>query len=330
MSKIATIGAALTTVIILLIAGSATAIVQALFGSSNPSTAAVADIPADYLAFYQAAATNCPGLDWSVLAAIGKIETNHGRSTLPGVSSGENFAGAGGPMQFLQPTWDGVLARHQIPRGGATPPSRYNPHDAIHAAAFNLCDNGARRGDLRAAIFAYNTPDWYVNDVLAQSEQYRVGPAPAAPGALRTDWSPEQATVPDPTSGGRITPRTYTLLRALEQNGMAGDGIGCFAQRPANPDSDHPQGRACDIIVNPRDQRAVAHEWAIARWLIANQARYGINYLIWQGQYWSADEPAWVTYRSSAYGCPNPANVTGCHYDHVHVSVYAGRDGAPQ
>lgn len=34
-------------------------------------------------------------LDVQILAAIGKIESNHGRSTLPGVSSGENFAGAG-------------------------------------------------------------------------------------------------------------------------------------------------------------------------------------------------------------------------------------------
>jgi hypothetical protein len=35
------------------------------------------------------------GLDWSILAAIGKIESNHGRSTLPGVAEGtQNYAGA--------------------------------------------------------------------------------------------------------------------------------------------------------------------------------------------------------------------------------------------
>ncbi|MPZ79660.1 MAG: transglycosylase SLT domain-containing protein [Actinophytocola sp.] len=175
MSKIAATGAAFATVIILLVGGGATAVVQAIFGGNNsqPSAAAPADIPADYLAFYSEAAGVCPGLDWSILAAIGKIESNHGRSTLVGVADGtENAYGAGGPMQFLKPTFDGVIARHTIPAGGASPPSRYNPHDAIHAAAYNLCDNGARRGDLRAAIFAYNHADWYVNEVLAQAKQY--------------------------------------------------------------------------------------------------------------------------------------------------------------
>ncbi len=139
---------------------------------STPSTEARQDIPAEMLVLYQAAAEDCPGLDWSVLAAIGKIETDHGRSPLPGVSSGENSSGAGGPMQFLAPTFDSVIARHPLPAGGANPPSRYHPSDAIHAAAFYLCDSGAPE-DMYAAIFAYNHADWYVNDVLNQAARYR-------------------------------------------------------------------------------------------------------------------------------------------------------------
>ncbi|MFD4439883.1 NlpC/P60 family protein [Nocardia sp. NPDC058519] len=141
-------------------------------GGSAPSTEAQQDIPAEMLVLYQAAAGDCPGLDWSVLAAIGKIETDHGRSHLPGVSSGENSSGAGGPMQFLAPTFDSVTARHPLPAGGASPPSRYNPSDAIHAASFYLCDSGAPE-DMYAAIFAYNHADWYVNQVLAQAARYR-------------------------------------------------------------------------------------------------------------------------------------------------------------
>jgi cell wall-associated NlpC family hydrolase len=129
------------------------------------------------LALYQHAAGDCPGLDWSVLAAIGKIETDHGRSTAPGVHSGENFAGAGGPMQFLQPTFDSVLTRHRLPASGASPPSRYNPSDAVHAAAFYLCDSGAPR-DIRAAIFTYNHSDTYVNQVLTQAARYRLTTPP--------------------------------------------------------------------------------------------------------------------------------------------------------
>ncbi|BDT85618.1 transglycosylase SLT domain-containing protein [Nocardia cyriacigeorgica] len=139
---------------------------------STPSPEAEQDIPAQILVLYQAAAQDCPGLDWSVLAAIGKIETDHGRSPLPGVSSGENASGAGGPMQFLAATFESVTARHPLPAGGANPPSRYNPSDAIHAAAFYLCDSGAP-ADLHAAIFAYNHADWYVNQVLDQAARYR-------------------------------------------------------------------------------------------------------------------------------------------------------------
>jgi hypothetical protein len=94
------IGAAVIAAILfipMLIAGGVSGAISAVFGSgdSQPSATALADIPADYLALYRAAAGACNGLDWSILAAIGKIESNHGRSTLPGVSSGENAYGAG-------------------------------------------------------------------------------------------------------------------------------------------------------------------------------------------------------------------------------------------
>ncbi|WP_376775418.1 C40 family peptidase [Saccharothrix ecbatanensis] len=160
--------------VVVLIGATAPAIVSSLFGNSRtqPSHEALADIPADYLALYHAAAPQCPGLDWTILAAIGKVETDHGRSPLPGVHNGENHAGAGGPMQFLTATFDATTAEHAIPHGGATPPSRYNPHDAIHAAAHYLCDSGANQGDLRAAIWAYNHDHDYVDQVLAQATKY--------------------------------------------------------------------------------------------------------------------------------------------------------------
>lgn len=80
-------------------------------------------------------------------------------------------------MQFLVGTFESVTARHSLPAGGASPPSRYNPHDAVHTAAFYLCDSGAP-SDLRAAIFAYNRADWYVDQVLDQAARYRTPDAP--------------------------------------------------------------------------------------------------------------------------------------------------------
>jgi cell wall-associated NlpC family hydrolase len=176
LAKIAIGAVAGLLLIPILLGAGVSSVVEALFGSSSNTTGdcttPIADIPVEYCLLYVAAAPACPGLDWTVLAAIGKVETDHGRSTLPGVHDGENSAGAGGPMQFLAPTFNSVIATHQIPPGGADPPSRHNPHDAIHAAAFLLCDEGVRRGDLRAAIFAYNHANWYVDKVLAQAAKY--------------------------------------------------------------------------------------------------------------------------------------------------------------
>src|SRR5205807_1037451 len=62
--------------------------------------AAVAAVPAPMVALYAEAASTCPGLAWSVLAAVGTVESANGTSTLRGVASGANAAGAEGPMQF--------------------------------------------------------------------------------------------------------------------------------------------------------------------------------------------------------------------------------------
>jgi cell wall-associated NlpC family hydrolase len=151
--------------------------------AADRSTTVVADIPADYLTLYRDAAATCAGLHWSVLAALGKIESDHGQSTLPGVHTGANPSGAKGPMQFLQSTFDAVTARHPLPPGGATPPSAYNPHDAVHAAAAYLCDNGARDNrNLIGAIYTYNHDHTFVNKVLATARAYeQTTPYPLRP-----------------------------------------------------------------------------------------------------------------------------------------------------
>jgi hypothetical protein len=121
-----------------------------------------------------------------VLAAIGKVETNHGRLQAPGVTSGANFAGAAGPMQIgiggkAGNTWGAYAV--DADGGGA---DVYNPADAIFTAARYLCRNGGGKGgDLSQAVFAYNHADWYVTKVLAIASTYEAaraslsgGPAP--------------------------------------------------------------------------------------------------------------------------------------------------------
>jgi hypothetical protein len=81
--------------------------VSMLGGGVSPAATATAtsEIPPAMLALYQQAAATCPGLPWTVLAAIGTIESDNGQSNLPGVHSGSNSAGAEGPMQFLPATF---------------------------------------------------------------------------------------------------------------------------------------------------------------------------------------------------------------------------------
>jgi len=140
--------------------------------------AARADIPAGYLKLYQRAASRCPGLSWTVLAAIGKVESDHGRARLPGVRSGWNRAGAAGPMQFgigvgrAGNAW----ARYGDDHDHDGRRSVYDPGDAIPAAADYLCAHGARR-DLGAALYAYN-PSWsYVARVNAVARRYAARPS---------------------------------------------------------------------------------------------------------------------------------------------------------
>lgn len=147
-------------------------------GSWNmPPPAPVADIPPDYIAAYQAAAPACPGLDWTTLAAIGKAETDHGREAGTAAHSGENSAGAAGPLQFLQPTFTEVQQAHPDVAG-----DRYDVTASTHAAAHYLCDNGASRGDLRGAIYAYNPTQAYVDHVLRQADAYRAAAQDANEG----------------------------------------------------------------------------------------------------------------------------------------------------
>jgi Transglycosylase SLT domain len=122
--------------------------------------------PTTYLQLFQeSAARFCPQLSWTVLAAIGQIESADGTNV------GPSPAGALGPMQFLPSTW----AVWGIDAFGQTgPPDIMNPYDAVPSAARYLCAAGASQGSsgLASAIFAYNHADWYVTEVLALARQY--------------------------------------------------------------------------------------------------------------------------------------------------------------
>jgi membrane-bound lytic murein transglycosylase B len=135
-------------------------------GQPRPSSAAVADIPASYLRLYRQAGSRYR-IPWSVLAAIGKVESDHGRVRLPGVRSGSNWAGACGPMQIG--CVPGSKAGNSWARYGHGRP--HDPAQAIPAAARYLVDHGARR-NLDRAVYAYNHSQAYVAKVKALARRY--------------------------------------------------------------------------------------------------------------------------------------------------------------
>ena len=164
------------------------------------TAAATASIPPAMLTLYQQAATTCPGLPWTVLAAIGTIESDNGQSALPGVQSGANSAGAEGPMQFEPATF--AAYDEPVPPGGADPPSPYDPTDAVYAAARMLCANGAANGaDLAGAIESYNHSSSYVAQVLALAQSYggttaSLVPTGSSAGVVAAEWAMQQIGTP--------------------------------------------------------------------------------------------------------------------------------------
>ena len=102
------------------------------------------------------------GEDWYVLAAVGKVESDHG------ANMGPSTAGAMGPMQFLPSTWE----TSGVDGNGDGVANIMDPRDAIPAAASYLKTGGAPE-DWYRALFTYNHADWYVVKVLGVAEGYR-------------------------------------------------------------------------------------------------------------------------------------------------------------
>jgi cell wall-associated NlpC family hydrolase len=188
------IGASLVLLVAVLAAGASAGVASLLGGGAGaPSPAATSQIPAAMLTLYQQAAATCPGLPWSVLAAIGQVESDQGRN------DATSSAGAEGPMQFEPATF--AAYDEPVPPGGANPPSPYDPTDAVYAAARDLCANGAANGaDLAAAVYAYNHSESYVAEVLDLAQTYGATPAEtvaaSTAGGIAVDWALAQVGTP--------------------------------------------------------------------------------------------------------------------------------------
>ncbi|HET6951637.1 MAG TPA: lytic transglycosylase domain-containing protein, partial [Acidimicrobiales bacterium] len=292
-------------------------------GDGGPSEIALSDIPPEYLALYQTAGSAW-GIDWAVLAGVGKVECDHGRSQLAGCNprGTVNVAGARGPMQFLGSTWrSGAdtfapdVAGPPIPAGqegsgyatdgdgdGVADP--WTPADAIHAAARMLLRNGAP-GDYRAALWAYNPLETYRNRVLDWAARYRnVGGPSGSTARLVVD----------------VTPWMQALLDAAIPRFGRGHAVYCLRDPDPDMPSQHPVGQACDFMMSKGGTRAVGaeemHGHQLVTWLIQNADLLHVRYIIWQQRIWSPEDPRWKLMEDRR-------GITANHFDHVHVSVLA-------
>jgi cell wall-associated NlpC family hydrolase len=153
-----------------------------------------AAVPAAWLDLYEKAAATCPGLPWTVLAAVGTVETGSGQSTAPGVWSGANGAGAEGPMQFEPSTF---AAYATVGPGGVRPASPYDPIDAVYTAASMLCANGGGAAStLRAALDDYNHSEAYVDTVLTLALSLQQEPAVSGTVVAALTFAAQQLNTP--------------------------------------------------------------------------------------------------------------------------------------
>jgi Transglycosylase SLT domain len=176
-----------------------------------PSSLALREIPPRYLQLYEQAAARY-GLDWAVLAGIGRVECDHGRDADPSCTQegAVNAMGAAGPMQFIASTW----ARYGVDGDGDGRIDRWDPADAIFAAANYLAHSGAP-SDYARAIFAYNHADSYVSEVEIWAARYRGSSQPGSSTTVQTTVSAPLADATDegPESDLALQSETPTPVR---------------------------------------------------------------------------------------------------------------------
>jgi membrane-bound lytic murein transglycosylase B len=191
------------------------------------STASASGIPSVALAAYERAATVIDDADrgchlpWQLVAAIGRVESDHGRAdgnvltgkgmAQPGIygpvldgrhgtteirdtDAGQydqdaKFDRAVGPMQFIPSTW--AIVGVDADNDGRRDPQ--DIYDAALASAVYLCsgpDDLSTTSGQRSAVFRYNHSQRYVDLVLAIEQAYLAGDYTAVPnGTTSTSFT---------------------------------------------------------------------------------------------------------------------------------------------
>lgn len=201
------IGLALLALVLIAAGGAATSV--APVAKVAPSAQALADIPPNLLPMFVDEATRCDGLPWTVLAAISRVESDHGRAggssigadgvdappiigvALDGTNGTERTVDTDGGRWDRDTMWDHAVGPFQFTPSawrifgsdasgdGVADPNNFN--DALPAMRRRLCPEG-HIVDVAAAVGAYNDSDTYLAAVLEWSHRY-TAPKPSTTNA---------------------------------------------------------------------------------------------------------------------------------------------------
>jgi hypothetical protein len=181
-------------------------------------------IPTSYLSLYKSWGA-VAGVPWTLLAAVGSVESGHG--TNPGALVPHD-RGVLGPMQFQ--AGSNLLARQQDGSGdqgfGGTwgmwrtssghPPYRMDdPDDEIAAAAAKLRNDAGPNLDWTRALYRYNALGAYVNLVLRREQRYRLGTC--APDSSSTVTP---STVTTGSTGDPEAPPSASVAELLDSSSV--------------------------------------------------------------------------------------------------------------
>lgn len=116
-----------------------------------------------------------------------------------------------------------------------------------------------------------------------------------------------------------LTPDAKQVVYCVVEHFGIRDLLG-VGSRPSNPTSDHPSGRAVDVMIaDYLTPTGRAQGDAVAAWLQTHAPELGVTYLIWNARIWSVDRvrEGWRPYLHPS----GATDDTSAHRNHVHVSV---------
>ncbi|NDL60966.1 M23 family metallopeptidase [Phytoactinopolyspora mesophila] len=270
-----------------------------------------------------------PEYGWVIAVATALQESSlknleHGDRDSLGLFQQRPSSGWGAPSEILDP----VFASEAF-YGGATSPHWRAPADRAEPPGLQDIAGWEAMTVTQAAQAVQRSafPDAYARwEPLARAivveltglggDQCGTGEAMTCPA---TEREVERGLTPDALRVLRCLVDRYPTIQEYH-------GVG---NRPENPDSDHPTGRAVDAMIPDWDKDdGREFGWEVAEWLQSNSRALGVRYIIWDSHVWSIEDSGnqWRDYEHPS-GATDP---TSLHLDHIHVSVYGDSAGSDE